>query len=73
MAGQHVWMADTQTPQSHAQWLATLGSIESLQPARVIPGHFAPAASQDLDAVHFTADYIKAYDEETAKAKTPAS
>ncbi|MEJ1095272.1 MULTISPECIES: MBL fold metallo-hydrolase [unclassified Pseudoxanthomonas] len=69
MAGQHVWMADTQTPQSHADWLTTLSSIEALQPARVIPGHFAPAAPQDLDAVRFTADYIKAYDEEAAKAK----
>lgn len=69
MAGQHVWMADTQTPQSHADWLATLSSIEALQPARVIPGHFAPAAPQDLEAVRFTADYIKAYDEEAAKAK----
>lgn len=69
MAGEHVWMADTQTPQSHADWLATLSSIESLEPARVIPGHFAPGAAQDLDAVRFTADYIKAYDEEAAKAK----
>lgn len=69
MAGQHVWMADTRTPQSRADWLATLAGIESLRPARVIPGHFAPGAPQDMDAVRFTADYIKAYDEEAAKAK----
>ena len=72
MAGEHVWMADTQTPQSHADWLATLARIESLQPARVIPGHFEPGAEQDLDAVRFTADYIKTYDEEVAKAKNSA-
>jgi len=72
MAGEHVWMADTQTPQSHADWLATLAKIESLQPARVIPGHFAPGAPQDLEAVRFTAAYIKAYDEEAAKAKNSA-
>ena len=69
LAGEHVWMADTQTQQSHADWLASLSRIEALQPARVIPGHFGPGAAQDLDAVRFTADYIKAYDEETAKAK----
>ncbi|KAF1711873.1 MBL fold metallo-hydrolase [Pseudoxanthomonas sacheonensis] len=69
LAGEHVWMADTQTPQSHADWLATLARIESLQPVRVIPGHFAPGAAQDLQAVRFTAAYIKAYDEEAAKAK----
>jgi glyoxylase-like metal-dependent hydrolase (beta-lactamase superfamily II) len=69
IAGEHVWMADTQTSQSHAHWLATLARIESLQPVRVIPGHFAPGAEQDLQAVRFTADYIKAYDEEAARAK----
>jgi glyoxylase-like metal-dependent hydrolase (beta-lactamase superfamily II) len=72
VAGEHVWMADTQTAQSHADWLATLANIESLQPVRVIPSHFAPGAEQDLPAVRFTAGYIKAYDEETPKAKNSA-
>jgi hypothetical protein len=38
----------------------------------VIPGHFAPGAPQGLEAVRFTAAYIKAYDEEAAKAKNSA-
>jgi glyoxylase-like metal-dependent hydrolase (beta-lactamase superfamily II) len=69
VAGQHVWMADTQTPQSHTDWLATLARITALQPRAVIPGHFAPGAAQNMDAVRFTADYIQAYDEEAANAK----
>ncbi|XXU72271.1 MBL fold metallo-hydrolase [Sorangium sp. So ce1151] len=73
VAGEHVWMADTQTPESHAHWLETLRRIEALQPARVIPGHFAPGAPQDLAAVRFTADYIRAFDEETAKATDAAA
>lgn len=73
VAGEHVWMADTQTAQSHADWLTTLAKIESLQPVRVVPGHFAPSAEQDLPAVRFTAEYIKAYDEETSKAETSAA
>jgi glyoxylase-like metal-dependent hydrolase (beta-lactamase superfamily II) len=36
----HVWMADTQTPQSHRQWLSTLKRIASLQPDIVVPGHY---------------------------------
>jgi glyoxylase-like metal-dependent hydrolase (beta-lactamase superfamily II) len=72
VAGEHVWMADTQTAQSHADWLTTLAKIESLQPVRVVPGHFAPSAAQDLSAVRFTAGYIEAYDEETTKAETSA-
>lgn len=72
-AGQHVFMADTQTPQSHQDWLAALERIAALQPERVIPGHFAEGAAQDLAAVTFTADYIRAFDEETAKAKDAAA
>ena len=68
-AGEYVWMADTQTPQSHADWLATLDRISALKPDAVIPGHFKPGSPQNLDAVRFTADYIRAFDEETAKAK----
>ncbi len=73
VAGEHVWMADTQTPQSHADWLAMLARIAALKPATVIPGHFEPGAPQGLEAVRFTADYIRAYDEETAKAKDSAA
>ncbi|KRG72258.1 beta-lactamase [Stenotrophomonas terrae] len=68
-AGSHVFMADTQTPQSHQAWLAALQQIKDLAPARVIPGHYADGAAQDLDAVNFTAGYIRAFDEESAKAK----
>ena len=68
VAGEHVWMADTQTPQSHADWLAMLDRIAALKPDTVIPGHFKPGAPQGLDAVRFTGDYIRAFDEETSKA-----
>ncbi len=73
MAGEHVWMADTQTPESHAHWLAQLESIRARQPERVIPGHYAPDAALDLAAVDFTRDYIRAYDDEAGKAKTSAA
>ncbi len=65
----HVWMADTQTAQSHADWLATLHAIESLKPNTVVPGHYLGKSARSLAAVHFTADYIRAFDEETVKAK----
>lgn len=67
-AGSHVFMADTQTPQSHEAWLTALQRIKELAPARVIPGHYAEGAPQDLAAVDFTAAYIRAFDEEAAKA-----
>lgn len=72
-AGSHVFMADTQTPQSHQDWLAALQQIKELAPARVIPGHYAEGAPQDLAAVEFTAGYIRAFDEEATKAKDSAA
>lgn len=69
----HVWMADTQTPQSHKDWLATLANIEKLQPGTVIPGHYLGDSARSLAPVRFTADYIRAFDEETAKAKDSAA
>ena len=69
----HVWMADTQTAQSHADWLATLHSIENLKPNTVVPGHYLGDSARSLAAVQFTAEYIKAFDEETAKAKDSAA
>jgi glyoxylase-like metal-dependent hydrolase (beta-lactamase superfamily II) len=63
----HVWMADTQTAKSHTDWLATLQRIQNLKPATVIPGHYL--GTPTVQSVAFTADYIKAFDTETAKAK----
>ncbi|MDY0834267.1 MBL fold metallo-hydrolase [Pseudomonas sp. SED1] len=67
----HVWMADTQTAKSHTDWLATLQRIQDLKPRTVIPGHYLGTPSPK--SVAFTADYIKAFDEETAKAKDSAA
>ena len=37
-----------------------------------MPGHYLGESARSLAAVKFTADYIKAFDEETAKAKDAA-
>lgn len=68
----HVWMADTQSAKSHADWLATLKTIDSLKPKVVVPGHYLAGASPALKASTFTAGYIRAFDAQTAKAKDSA-
>ncbi|UXH40945.1 MBL fold metallo-hydrolase [Pseudomonas promysalinigenes] len=65
----HVWMADTQTAKSHADWLGTLARIQALAPRTVVPGHYLGQSNHSLDAVRFTADYIRAFDAETSEAK----
>ena len=67
----HLWMADTQSAQSHKDWLATLQRIQQLKPRTVVPGHYL--GTPTLDSVAFTADYIKAFDIEAAKAKDSAA
>ena len=69
----HVWMADSQTPQSHTDWLATLARIDALHPVTVIPGHYAPGAPLTLASVAHTRDYIRAFDEQTALAADSAA
>jgi len=73
VAGEHVWMADTQTPQSHADWLQTLQQLQALKPKVVVPGHYAPGTALDAGALRFTADYIRAFDVETGKAEDSAA
>lgn len=68
-SGIHIWMADTQTAQSRKDWQTTLRDIAKLKPAAVVPGHFLGEAPKSLAAVTYTADYLKAFDAEAAKAK----
>lgn len=68
--GEHVWMADTQSAQSHADWLQTLAAIRRLKPQQVIPGHYTHGTALDVSAVDFTADYIRAFDQENARSRT---
>ena len=69
----HVWMADTQTPQSHADWQATLEAIDALHPLSIVPGHSLPGPMPALKSARFTAAYIDRFDQEAAAAKDGAA
>ncbi len=68
VGNEHVWMADTPSLQSQTDWLNTLQRLRALDPVVVIPGHFADGSPLDLRAVEFTADYIRAFMEETKRS-----
>ncbi|MEC3911943.1 MBL fold metallo-hydrolase [Sphingobium sp. CR2-8] len=72
VANEHVWIADTQTSQSRADWKKTLDAITALKPLMVVPGHYSVNrdGSQPftLAAVKFTRDYLDAFEVEAAKA-----
>lgn len=72
-AGEHVWTADTATPELRTAWVAALDGILARNPKRVIPGHMTPGSATDASAVTFTRDYLVAFDQELAQHKDSAS
>lgn len=77
IGNEHVWIADTQTSQSRADWKKTLDVIAALKPAMVVPGHYSlnPDGSEpfSLASVKFTRDYLDAFEAEAAKAPDSAA
>ncbi|SEK51015.1 MBL fold metallo-hydrolase [Pacificibacter marinus] len=69
-SGTHVWVADTQTKEERAAWIANLDAIIALAPKVVVPGHMTPDAPLGFDAVAFTKAYLLAVEDELAKATT---
>jgi glyoxylase-like metal-dependent hydrolase (beta-lactamase superfamily II) len=67
----HVWTAETKAPARKA-WLASLDKLEKLKPEIVIAGHKTPDAKDDVSAIAFTRDYLKAFDAAQASSKTAA-
>lgn len=77
MANVHVWVADTQTAASRKDWRKTLDAIDALKPRAVVPGHYLVGADgkvpDTLASVRFTRDYLRAFEQEAAKAKNSAA
>jgi glyoxylase-like metal-dependent hydrolase (beta-lactamase superfamily II) len=69
--GVHVWTAETKAP-SRKAWLLTLDKIEKLKPEIVVAGHKTPDARDDVSAISFTRDYLKAFDAAVTGSKTAA-
>ncbi|MCQ1774761.1 MBL fold metallo-hydrolase [Neorhizobium galegae] len=70
--GVHVWTADTNSAELRAAWVANLEKIAARKPAIVVAGHMTPDALTDLSGVAHTLAYLKAFEEELAKAKGSA-
>jgi glyoxylase-like metal-dependent hydrolase (beta-lactamase superfamily II) len=68
----HVFLADTQTPESRQNWYKTLNMIEQLKPATVIPGHWLGDKPMTLQAVNFTHQYIQDFEAAAATSANSA-
>ena len=66
-SGTHVWTADTATAEARASWIKNLDAMAARNPTTVIPGHMTTRAATDVSAIHFTRDYLIAFEQELAK------
>jgi glyoxylase-like metal-dependent hydrolase (beta-lactamase superfamily II) len=67
-SGVHVWTADTPRPELRTAWRRNLDAIARREPKIVIAGHLAEGAPSDASAIAYTSEYLRAFEEEAAKA-----
>lgn len=72
-AGLHVWTADTAQPEQRQAWLRALDAIAARGPSVVVPAHMAAGSATDRAAIAHTRAYLRAFDEELAKAADGAA
>ena len=59
---EHVWTADTATPELRAAWIELLDEMQTLDPQLVIAGHRLPGTANDATAVDYTRSYLQAFE-----------
>jgi glyoxylase-like metal-dependent hydrolase (beta-lactamase superfamily II) len=72
-SGVHVWTADTNSAELRAAWIASLEKLAARKPVVVVAGHMVAEAPTDLSGIEHTIAYLKAFEEELAKAKDSAA
>ncbi|MFF3965596.1 MBL fold metallo-hydrolase [Streptomyces griseorubiginosus] len=70
---EHVWVADTPTPDDRAAWIGVLDEMAALEPELVVPGHRLPGTAADASAITATRDYLVAFEEELGRAADGAA
>jgi glyoxylase-like metal-dependent hydrolase (beta-lactamase superfamily II) len=70
---EHVWVADTSTPEDRSAWVELLDDMAALEPELVVPGHRLPDTAADASAITGTRDYLVAFEEELGKAADGAT
>ncbi len=70
---EHVWVADTSTPQDRAAWIDLLDEMTALEPELVVPGHRLPGTAADASAITATREYLTTFEKELATATDGAA
>lgn len=68
--GAHMFLADTKAGQQRRDWISKIETIKALKPDTVIPALSGPGTKYTVEeTADFTIGYIRAFEEETVKAK----
>lgn len=59
---EHVWTADTATPEKRAAWIELLDQMLALKPELVIAGHRLPGTANDASALEYTRAYLEEFE-----------
>lgn len=70
---EHVWVADTATPEDRAAWIDLLDEMTALDPELVVPGHRLPGTPADASAIAATREYLITFEKELATAADGAA
>ncbi len=63
----HLWIADAGTTEKRQKWISILDGITALKPKVVIPGHATIDAPKTIEAIRFSRDYLRTYEQELTK------
>jgi glyoxylase-like metal-dependent hydrolase (beta-lactamase superfamily II) len=69
---EHVWVADTPTPQERHAWVTVLDEMTALDPQLVVAGHRLPGTPADASAITATRDYLITFEDQLAVATDAA-
>lgn len=70
---EHVWTADTATPDLRAAWVEELGEMIDLNPQLVVAGHRLPGSANDPSALEYTRAYLLAFEDILAQSADGAT
>jgi len=59
---EHVWTADTATPEQRAAWIDMLDEMQSLEPQLVVAGHKLPGTANDASGIDYTRQYLQDFE-----------
>lgn len=70
---EHVWTADTATPEQRSAWIELLDQMQALNPELVVAGHRLPGTANDASGIDYTRSYLQEFERILARSADGAS